>query len=267
MSQNYLEISYLKGSLIFGAALLLSSCSSTATLNKNSIDSAPTTPMKVFSTPLKQATTIKVDWQNVEAIAEQYYQNKSIDELVPNGYLKWDDNSLDGLSYAKEFNVSLAEARRRLTLMSLSSKVMSAVEEDLGEASLMSYYINDDPNEFRVGVNTLNTVLAERYVYKFKHSGSTDYSLPIYIYPISDKTLAQINQLIADAKPEVLKRYPYTWLNHYDPVKNAVDIYISFHPSKLPNEIERQAIETELTNLIGYQVALKVNIATYSYRE
>ena len=131
----------------------------------------------------------------------------------------------------------------------------------------MSYYINDDPNEFRVGVTTLDTVLAERYVYKFKHSGLTDYSLPIYIYPISDKTLAQINQLIADAKPEILKRYPYTWLNHYDPVKNAVDIYISFHPSKLPNEIERQAIETELTNLIGYQVALKVNIATYSYRE
>lgn len=265
MSQNYLEISCLKGSLIFGAALLLSSCSSTAPLNKDSIDSAPATPMKVFSTHLKQATTIKVDWQNVEALAEKVYQDKSVEDLSSSTYPE--GVHPDSLAYAKQHNVSLDEARRRLTLMSFSSAVMGAVEEDLGEASLMSYYINDDPNEFRVGVTTLNTVLAERYVYKFKHSGSTDYSLPIYIYPISDKTLAQINQLIEDAKPEILKRYPYTWLNHYDPVKNAVDIYMSFHPSKLPNEIERQAIETELTNLMGYQVALKVNIATYSYRE
>ena len=267
MSQNYLEISYLKGSLIFGVALLLSSCANISPLNKNSMDSAPATPMKVFSTPLKQATTIEVDWQNVEALAEKVYQDKSVEELMGGSYLTWKSDSQASLAYAKAYNVSLDEARRRLTLMSFSSAVMGAVEEDLGEASLMSYYINDDPNEFRVGVTTLDTVLAERYVYKFKHSGSTDYSLPIYIYPISDKTLAQINQLIADAKPEILKRYPYTWLNHYDPVKNSVDIYISFHPSKLPNEIERQAIETELTNLIGYQVALNVNIATYSYRE
>lgn len=262
MNKNYLALGF-----IVSSAFLSSSCSNTVTLNKNSINSAPATPIKVVLTPLKQATPIKVDWQNVEALAEIEYQDKSVEELMGESYLTWKNDSQASLAYAKAYNVSLDEARRRLTLMSFSSAVMGAVEEDLGEASLMSYYINDDPNEFRVGVTTLDTVLAERYVYKFKHSGSTDYSLPIYIYPISDKTLAQINQLITDAKPEVLKRYPYTWLNHYDPVKNAVDIYISFHPSKLPNEIERQAIETELTNLIGYQVALKVNVATYSYRE
>lgn len=262
--------------LIISAGLVLSGCSNIESFkasNSQKVMSQETLNQKTMLTPTqhdaiaaKQQPSISVDWEKVEALAGQAYQNKSVEELVSDSYLNWDDNSPDSLSYAKEFKVSLTEARRRLTLMSLSSKVMNAVEEDLGEAALMSYYINDDPNEFRVGVTTLNNVLAERYVYKFKHSGSVDYALPIYIYPISDKTLVQINQLIADATPEILKRYPHTWMNHYDPVKNAVDIFISFHPSKLPNETERQLIEAELTNIIGHQVALKVNIATYSYR-
>lgn len=262
--------------LIISAGLLLSGCSNIESFkasNSQKAMSQKTLNQKIVPTSTqhdaiaaKQKPSISVDWQNVEALAGQVYQNKSVEELVPNSYLNWDDCDPNDLSYAKEFNVSLTEARRRLTLMSLSSKVMNAVEEDLGEAALMSYYINDDPNEFRVGVTTLNNVLAERYVYKFKHSGSVDYSLPIYIYPISDKTLVQINQLIADATAEILKRYPHTWMTHYDPVKNAVDIFISFNPSELPNETERQLIEAELTNIIGHQVALKVNTATYSYR-
>ena len=267
----------LTGFLVITIGVLLSSCANSEALKTSSSQKSISqealkkkTTLSLIKndvTPSKQTPAIAVNWQNVEALAEKVYQGKSVEELMGGSHLAWENDSRAISSYAKAYNVSLAEARRRLTLMSFSSAVMGAVEEDLGEASLMSYYINDDPNEFRVGVTTLDTVLAERYVYKFKHSGSTDYSLPIYIYPVSDKTLAQINQLIADAKPEILKRYPYTWLNHYDPVKNAVDIYISFHPSKLPNESERQRIEAELTDLIGHQVALKVNIATYSYRE
>lgn len=264
---------YLCGSLVLSITLL-SGCLNTSPLTNTKADRTQTMPVKVVSNislldkpAAEKNPAISVNWQNVEALAEKVYQGKSVKELMGGSHLAWENDSQGSSSYAKAYNVSLDEARRRLILMNFSAAVMGAVEEDLGEASLMSYYINDDPNEFRVGVTTLDTVLAERYVYKFKHSGSTDYSLPIYIYPVSDKTLAQINQLIADAKPEILKRYPYTWWNHYDPVKNAVDIYISFHPSKLPNETERQRIEAELTDLIGHQVALKVNIATYSYRE
>lgn len=266
----------LRAYLIISAGLLLSGCSNIESFKASDSQrtmSQETLNQKIVITPTQHdAMTAKqpfisVDWQNVEELAGQAYQNKSVEELLSHNDLNWEDSDPNDLSYAREFKVSVTEARRRLRLMSLSSKVMNAVEEDLGEASLMSYYINDDPNEFRVGVTTLNNVLAERYVYKFKHSGSVDYSLPIYIYPISDKTLVQINQLIADATPEILKRYPHTWVTHYDPVKNSVDIFISFPPSKLPNETERQLIEAELTSIIGYQVALKVNVATYSYRK
>ena len=124
----------------------------------------------------------------------------------------------------------------------------------MGDAFVEGYYINEDPNEFKVGITTLDTVVAERYVYQFKNTGLESLTLPVYIYPISDKTKAQISALIEKKMPEIIKRYSETQSIGYSPVTNSitVDIY-----NKKLEEEERKRIEVELTELIGHPI--KVN--------
>lgn len=149
----------------------------------------------------KPAATVIVDWQKIEALADQSYQNISIPQPKVSFIEK---------SYAKTFGVSLIEASRRLTLQAIGGTLMEAIQQDLGDAFVEGYYINEDPTEFKVGVTTLDTVTAERYDYQFKNTGLESLTLPVYIYPISDKTKAQISALMEDMMPEIIKRYPDT---------------------------------------------------------
>lgn len=251
--------SYLKGSLSLGAALLLSSCSNVTPLRTIHSQKAVSSYTQDTINPIKQTPSISVNWQNVEVIADQFYQNAPTQQS--NLLQKQDSQSQVSLiekSYAKAFGVSVVEAKRRLVLQAISSGILEAVEKDLGNAFVEAYYINDDPDEFRVGITTLNTVSAERYVYQFKNlglnSGSENYLLPIYIYPISDKTIVQIRQLIEDSTPEIFKRYPDTQGISYNPITSVIEVAIY---SEQPNEPERQRIETELTELIGRPVIVE----------
>lgn len=253
MNKNYLSTGF-----ILSTAFLLSSCSNTSPLNKNSINSAQVSPVKVFSNPIKQATTIKVDWQNVEAIANKSYQNISISQSTLSKQDMPPKVSFIEKAYAKSFGVSTSEASRRLTIQTVGNTLIEAIQQDLGDAFIEGYYINEDPDEFKVGITTLDTVLAERYVYQFKdtslHLGSESLTVPVYIYPISDKTKAQILTLMDKMMSEIIKRYPDTQGVGYSPVTNSitVDIY-----NKTPDEEERKRIENELTKLVGHPVIVQ----------
>lgn len=244
---------YLIGSLVLSITLL-SGCLNTSPLTNAKANRNQTIPMKVTPVPVaapKPAATVVVDWQKIEAIADQAYQNASTQQ---SSLLKQDSQpkvSFIEKAYAKSFSVSISEASRRLKLQAVGGTLMEAIQQDLGDAFVEGYYINNDPDEFKVGITTLDTVVAERYVYQFKNTSLT---LPIYIYPISDKTKAQILALMEKRMPEIIKRYPETQSIGYSPVNNSINVDIY---NKTANEEERKRIEVELTKLVGHPI--KVN--------
>ena len=67
------------------------------------------TPTQHDAMTAKQQPFISVDWQNVEELAGQAYQNKSVEKLLSR-CLNWEDNDPNDLSYAREFKVSVTEA-------------------------------------------------------------------------------------------------------------------------------------------------------------
>ena len=260
MSQNYLEISYLKGSLIFGAALLLSSCSSSAPLTKTNVSSNQTIqaiPAKVIpaSADAILPTALVVDWQNIAALADKKYQDEPLADYYFNILSKEERNGAPWF-YAQDFNVSIEEAQRRLLLQGISSPLIEAIAEHLGATVAAIYYDNNDPDEFSIKVTTLNTVkvVPPKYVYHFKQKEFKSYSFPIYIQASSDKTHQQIFALQEKAWPEILKRYPDTQSIGFSPMTNTINVIIY---RKIPDESERQRIETELTDLVGHPVTVE----------
>ncbi|WP_201617824.1 hypothetical protein [Psychrobacter urativorans] len=250
--------SYLKGSLALGVALLLSNCSNVTPLTNISNQKEAGSDTQAIIIPVKQTPSISVNWQNVEASADQFYQNAPTQQS--NLLQKQDSQSKVSFiekSYAKAFRVSVAEAKRRLVLQAISSGILEAVQKDLGDAFVEAYYINDDPDEFRVGITTLNTVSAERYVYEFKQSGLENVTLPIYVYPISGKTMVQIRQLIEDSTPEIFKRYPDTQHIAYNPITSKIEVALYFEPSQQPNDTDSQRITDELSQLVSHPVVVE----------
>ncbi len=260
MSQNHLEISYLKGSLIFGAALLLSSCSSTAPLTKTNVSTNETTqaiPTKFTpaSVDTIKPTALVVDWQNIAALADKKYQDEPLADYYFNILSKEERNGAPWF-YAQDFNVSIEEAQRRLLLQGISSPLIEAIAEHLGATVAAIYYDNNDPDEFSIKVTTLNTVkvVPPKYVYHFKQKEFKSYSFPIYIQASSDKTHQQIFALQEKAWPEILKRYPDTQSIGFSPMTNTINVIIY---RKIPDESERQRIETELNDLVGHSVTVE----------
>ncbi|MFZ2842943.1 hypothetical protein [Psychrobacter sp.] len=260
MSQNYLEISYLKGSLIFGVALLLSSCSSTAPLTKTNVSSNQTIQTmhaKVIpaSADAILPTALVVDWQKIEALANKMYEDEPLSTDVFHVLEETDSGTASGF-YANDFNVSMKEAQRRLILAGISSPLIEAVTEQLGESLAAIYYDNNDPNEFSIKMTTLTTVEAvpPKYVYRFKQKEFKDYSLPIYIQADSDKNEQQILALQQKATPEIRRRYPEMQLIGFTPMTNTIRVMIY---RKTPDESERQRIEAELTELVGHPVVVE----------
>ena len=259
ISKKHIQRSALKGSLLLSVAVVLSSCSNTAPLIKNN---DITTPIQVTPTTSPTSVTavkpaaVVVDWKKIEALADTFYKN------TPIPYLK--QSKQDGITsrvspvekaYAKSFGVSVEEARKRLILQSSSQGVIKAIEKALGEAFVEAYYINDYPDELRLGITATRTVKVSSYIYTFKQEGFDSLRLPIYIYPISDKTKAQIFALQKKATPEIFKRYPDTQSIGFTPRTNTINVVIY---RKTTDEAERQRLEAELTELVGHPVVVEI---------
>lgn len=262
MNQSYLAISYLKGSLVLAAALLLNGCSNSAPLSKSSVDTIQTMPSKTVSafvipdrSAAKPMETMTVDWQEIEALADKKYQDEPLADYYFN-ILSEEERNAAPWFYAQDFNVSIEEAQRRLLLQGISSPLLEAIAEYLGEAVAAIYYDNNDSNEFAIKVTTLNTVKAipPKYVYHFKQKEFKSYSFPIYIQANSDKTHQQIFALQEKAWPEILKRYPDTQTIGFSPMTNTINIMIYRQTS---DKTERQRIEAELTELVGHPVVVE----------
>ena len=258
ISKKHIQRSALKGSLLLSVAMLSISCSNTAPLIKNNDITmsaqvtATTSPTSV--TTVKPAAVV-VDWKKIEALADTFYKN------MPMPYLKQSkqDDPASRVSpveraYAKSFGLTASEARKRLILQSSSQGVIEAIEKVLGKAFVEAYYINDHPDELRLGITATRTVKASSYIYTFKQEGFDSLRLPIYIYPISDKTKAQIFALQEKATPEIFKRYPDTQSIGYDPIMNTIVVSI-YH--KTTDEAQRRRIEAELTELVGHRVMVE----------
>jgi len=261
--------SAVKGSLLVVAALILSSCANTTPLTKISPKQAPkqvvqSTPADSKALPAQPKTKIAtpkaVDWQKIEKLANSYYKNhpeyfvKSQSAMD----LTKDTSPIEMVekSYAKAFGLTASEARKRLTLQSLSRGVIDAVKEVLGDDLVEVYYVNNNPDELRLGVTATHAVKASYYRYTFKDSAE-QLTLPIYIYPISDKTKAQILQLMEKAHPEITKRYPNTQSIGYEPITNSVIVDLYFEPIKRPTLEQTEAIKEELTKLVGHPVTVE----------
>lgn len=248
-------------SLIFSAAFLLSGCSNISHLSETNSPTPQTVqaiPAKGVSTSVSaptSATPVVVDWQKVEAAADKKYQDEPLADYYLNILSEAEKNSAPWF-YAQDVNVSIEEAQRRLLLQGISSPLINSIAEHLGDTVAAIYYDNNDPDEFSIKVTTLTKVKAvpPKYVYHFKQKEFENYSFPIYIQAISDKTHQQILALQEKAWPEILKRYPDAQSVGFSPMTNTINVTI-YRPT--PNETERQPIETELTELVGHPVIVE----------
>lgn len=254
----------IKASVALTCSALLASCANTPLSIKNDVNKIQSTPKApVVSTTVSldlakpSPPTVTVDWAKIEATADKMYEDEP---LSPNiFFLLTDEESNAGSAadfYAKDFNVSIEEAQRRLILQGISGPLIDAVARELGDAVAGIYYDNNNPNEYSVNFITLNTVKADpaKFVYQFKHKDFQYFSLPIYIKPTSTATQAQIFALQEKATPEIFKRYPDTQTIGYSPLTNTINVGIY---TETPDEAERKRIEAELTELVGHPVIVE----------
>ena len=121
------------------ASTVLVSCSNVASTDHTSTSQ---------SIPVANASAVTVNWSKVEATADKLYQNHPYSNKL----------SVDKRAaqfYANDFGVPLAEAERRLLIQEYSSELLQAIEQELKDNVVGVYFVNDDPKEFRIGINTL----------------------------------------------------------------------------------------------------------------
>lgn len=127
-----------KGILVFSSGVFLASCANTASLTKISSHTAQINPTLASPAPVQQSATIQasniqtpiitVDWQKIEATADQLYEDEPLTTDI--FFLLSESESTAGSAadfYAKEFNVSIEEAQRRLILQGISAPLIEAV--------------------------------------------------------------------------------------------------------------------------------------------
>lgn len=259
--------SAIKGSLLVVAVLILSSCANTTPLTKISSKQASKqavqpTPADAKALPAqpKMKPEVKpilvVDWQKIAAAADKKYQDEPLEDYYLN-ILSEEERNAAPWFYAQEFNVSIEEAQRRLLLQGISSPLIQAIAEQLGENIAAIYYDNHNPNEYSIKFTTLTSVNAvpPKFVYHFKQKKFQEFAFPIYIQASSDKSQAQILALQEKAWPEILKRYPNSQTIGFSPMTNTINVSIY---SKTMDESDRQRIEAELTKLVGHPVVVEI---------
>lgn len=217
------------------ASIVLVSCSNVVSTNHMSTSQ---------SIPVANASTVAVNWSKVEATADELYQNHPYSNKL----------SVDKRAaqfYADDFGVPLAEAERRLLMQEYSSELLQAIDQQLKDNVVSTYFINDDPREFRIGINTLTNLQSERLIYKFKQGVLQGEMIAVDIYPNSEKTLKKILALKDKATPKIFERYPNTQGVGYSPVDNTITVSI-YVPSY--SKDYRQKVEIELNELVGHPV-------------
>ena len=217
------------------ASIVLVSCSNVASTNHMSTSQ---------SIPVANASTVAVNWSKVEATADELYQNHPYSNK-----LSVDKRAVQ--FYADDFGVPLAEAERRLLMQEYSSELLQAIDQQLKDNVVSTYFINDDPREFRIGINTLTNLQSERFIYKFKQGVLQGEMIAVDIYPNSEKTLKKILALKDKATPKIFERYPNTQGVGYSPVDNTITVSI-YVPSY--SKDYRQKVEIELNELVGHPV-------------
>ncbi len=123
-----------------------------------------------------------IDWQKIEALADKLYKDEPLSDNYFNILTESGINAAPWF-YAQNFYVSIKEAQRRLLLQGISSPLIKAIAEHLGESVAAIYYDNNDPNEYAIKVTTLTTIKAvsPKYIYHFKQDAFKKYSIAIYI--------------------------------------------------------------------------------------
>ena len=223
---------------IFGLSIALTvlvSCSNVASTNHTSTSQSIT---------VANAPAVAVNWSKVEATADKLYQNHPYSNKL----------SVDKRAaqfYANDFGVPLAEAERRLLIQGYSSELLQAIEQELKDNVVGVYFVNDDPKEFRIGLNTLTNLQSERFIYKFKQGVLQGEMIAVDVYPNSEKTLKQILALKDKATPKIFERYPNTQGVGYSPADNTITVSI-YGPSY--SKEYRQKVESELNELVGHPV-------------
>lgn len=217
------------------ALTVLVSCS-----NVSSTDHTSTSQ----SIPVANASAAAVNWSKVEATADKLYQSHSYSNKL----------SVDKRAaqfYADDFGVPLVEAERRLLIQEYSSELLQAIEQELKNNLVSAYFINDDPKEFRIGLNTLTNLQSERFIYEFKQGVLQGEMIAVDIHPSSEKTLEQILALKDEATPKIFERYPNTQSVGYSPADSTITVSI-YVPSS--SKEYREKVESELNELVGHPV-------------
>ena len=217
------------------ASTVLVSCSNVA-----STDNISTSQ----SIPVANASLVAIDWSKVEATADKLHQNHPYSN-------KLSVNKRAAQFYADDFGVPLAEAERRLLIQEYSSELLQAIEQELESNLVGVYFVNDDPKEFRIGLNTLTNLQSERFIYKFKQGVLQGEMIAVDIDPSSEKTLEQILALKDEATHKIFERYPNTQGVGYSPADNTINVSI-YVPSY--SKEYRQKVESELNELVGHPV-------------
>lgn len=229
--------------LVLSLTVFLASCANTTTMHPQS------EAISIAQAPTNKVSTIAVNWENVEAFAQPRIVNQSDSRFAESPVLQ-----MMAKSYASSYGVTIIEAKRRLMLQDIGSIIIEAIKKDLGEAFVGAYIDNSDPNDYKVGITTLNNVKAERYEYPIIRQGQKIDALSIVIHPISDKTEAYITQLIEQNYPEMKMHYPDIQMVSYNPVSNMIDVLIY---NKKPDEEGQTRIEAKLTELVGHPVQVE----------
>ncbi len=226
---------------IFGlstALIMLVSCSNFTLTNPTSTSQ---------SVPVVNAAAVSVDWSKIEATADKFYQNNPRSNRIG-------VDKRAAQIYANEFEVSIAEAERRLLIQQYSSGLLRAIEQELKDNVVSAYFVNDDPKGFRIGLNTLTNLQCDRFIYEFKQGVLQGETITLDIHPNGEKTLEQILALKDKVTPEIFERYPNTQGVGYSPADNTISVSI-YVPSS--SKEYRQKVESELNKLVGHPV--KVN--------
>lgn len=217
------------------ALTILVSCSNVTSTNKTSTSQ---------SFPVVNAAAVAVDWSEIETTADKLYQDHPYSNKL----------SVDKRAaqfYADDFGVPLAEAERRLLIQEYSSELLQAIEQELESNLVGVYFVNDDPKEFRIGLNTLTNLQSEHFTYEFKQGVLQGEMIAVDIDPSSEKILEQILALKDEATHKIFERYPNTQSVGYSPADNTINVSI-YVPSS--SKEYRQKVESELNELVGHPV-------------
>lgn len=213
--------------------------------------------------PTKPASQIRqnlLNWSKVEKSANQYYRkyyqvHPEVAEVSTEDSLKGD---LMVESFAKDSNISLIEAQRRLRIQGQIAGLYSALENELGEALVSAAYTGDT-SEYRLELNTLKSVAPGRYLYRFLVGPAKGSSIIVVIRSNSNVTMAEIIKILEDGNQKLKSRYPNA---HVTSGYNALQhkLVVTFYGTEL-TESQRLSRETELTELFGFPVMVEAYLS------